>query len=31
MVILGPKNDSFGLKDSDLVYGDDTYEYFEYL
>ncbi len=31
MVILGPKNDSFGLNDPDLFYRDDTYKYFEYL
>jgi len=31
MVILGPENDSFGLNDPDLFYGDDTYKYFEYL
>jgi hypothetical protein len=28
MVILGLKNDSFGLKDPDLAQGDDTYTYF---
>ncbi len=31
MVILGLKNDSFGLEDLDLAQGDDTYKYFEYL
>jgi len=31
MAILGPKNYRFGLRDSDLVYGDAIYKYLEYL
>jgi hypothetical protein len=31
MAILGPKIYRFGLRDPDLVYGDDVCKYFEYL
>jgi hypothetical protein len=31
MAILGPKIYRFGLRDPDLVCGDDIYEYLEYL
>jgi hypothetical protein len=31
VVILGQKNDRFGLKDPDLAYGDDIHKYLEYL
>jgi hypothetical protein len=31
MAILGPKIYRFGLRDPDLVYLDDIYEYLEYL
>jgi hypothetical protein len=31
MAILSPKNNRFGLRDPDLVYGDNIYRYLEYL
>jgi hypothetical protein len=31
MVILGPKNYRFGLRDPDFAYGDDIYKYLKHL